>query len=743
MSLPNRQRYLVALVSVLSMPTIGTQGLAADRACLEEKPTGESREISSEAQAARSEALHAKMQELLAKQPHVFQKAMRENPEWQSYLAHIGAAEASLRLNEISAAKRWLAKAPGSFRNWEWSYFSSQVDQSLGVLANVNTTVFEIAVSPDGTMLALARDDGVLCVLDALTGKELLSKKAHEGQMFRTAFSPDGLLIGTTGRDNVAKLWDAKTGEERLVFRGHDKPVTGIVFSGDGHRVATSSYTALSEAPYVLGTIKIWDAKSGEVIATLTGGEKPISMIRFSPDGKRVVASTWHGQVDVWETDKPERTTSLKVPEEDLYTALNCVDFSPDGEKIVAGSKDHTARVWDAISGELLGTMKHDGWVTATTFSPDGRRIVTGSHDNLVRLWDLTTFKELAVLRGHEAGLWSVVFSRDGKRLISAGVGGEVRQWDATFEDYGDVRLMKASGCYAVQFSKDDRVLYSCNHDGTITTWDTATNKVLKSWIAHEGNTTNTVSAADDGRVLSCSWDKTAKVWDGATGELYRKFEHDVGIYYAAISADGRRVATALRGRPGIKILDVDGSEEPKELNGFEKGITSIEFSPIGWGLVSAGTDGAVRVWNTETGLEESAMHGHKGSVMHAIFSSDGKLVASAGGDGTVRLWTIDGKSLWSRSVANSEVNRVAFSPDGSRIAAGSQVCTILDTSNGDVVASLRPHKETIWDLSFSNDGKRLATASTTGEIVILDVRSVRERLNSAAPTEPVAAKTE
>ncbi len=64
-------------------------------------------------------------------------------------------------------------------------------------------------------------------------------------------------------------------------------------------------------------------------------------------------------------------------------------------------------------------------------FARRGRRIVSGSFDRTVRVWDANSGQELAVLCGHEGGVWSVLFSPDGGRIASRSNDSTVRIWDA------------------------------------------------------------------------------------------------------------------------------------------------------------------------------------------------------------------------------------------------------------------------------------------------------------------------
>ncbi|MCA9718148.1 MAG: hypothetical protein KC468_25985, partial [Myxococcales bacterium] len=75
-------------------------------------------------------------------------------------------------------------------------------------------------------------------------------------------FSPDGARLATGSFDRTARLWDARTGELLATLRGHAEEVVSLVYSPDGSRVATGSFD---------GTAKIWDARTGELLATLRG----------------------------------------------------------------------------------------------------------------------------------------------------------------------------------------------------------------------------------------------------------------------------------------------------------------------------------------------------------------------------------------------------------------------------------------------------------------------------------------
>jgi WD40 repeat protein len=125
---------------------------------------------------------------------------------------------------------------------WAW-----ERGEIVGKIEVVGATVVEF--DPTGSMLAVARFDGIVEIRQVPGGERVLRFPAYSGAVGDLAFSPDGTRIATSGEDATVRLFDAAGGEQQLVLRGHGFLVSGVAFSPDGTRLASASPD---------GVVRVW-----------------------------------------------------------------------------------------------------------------------------------------------------------------------------------------------------------------------------------------------------------------------------------------------------------------------------------------------------------------------------------------------------------------------------------------------------------------------------------------------------
>ncbi len=166
--------------------------------------------------------------------------------DWRLYCAALKAAEASLRLHETDQAHYWLDEAPPEHRGFEWRLLEQLADRSAAAYTLHEGTITDLAVSPDGTLLATAGADGTARLVDARTGATLHVLKGHTASVWSPDFSADGKRLATASSDGTVRLWNVASGAEERVLLGDGKGVAALDFGPEGI-LAVSSWNRSSE----------------------------------------------------------------------------------------------------------------------------------------------------------------------------------------------------------------------------------------------------------------------------------------------------------------------------------------------------------------------------------------------------------------------------------------------------------------------------------------------------------------
>ncbi len=552
-----------------------------------------------------------------------------------------------------------------------------------------------IALSPDGRVLASARRDGTIDLIDTGSHKPVGPPlQAHRGGIRDLDFSPDSRWLVSAGADGTLRLWPLHQGlggAGRKIGESGDV-IMGVDFSPDGATVSTGNGD---------GTVQIWDVLRGRAMGRpLIDLSLSFSVVEFSPDGRGLIASTHDGRIFGWALPSRE---PLFNPVAGVHTShLLKLAFSPDGNHFATASTDGTSSIIAFPSGQVVGrAFEADRQIGAVLFQPDSQILIGGDADGRINLWDVQQQKPIVTtLRGHSRAIVDAELSRDGRLLATLGEDQVIRLWrfDRTQPLAREMRVGGQSA-KAAAFSPDGRLLAAGDDAGIVEIWELGTPNPLM--------------------VLTGQGD---------------------AVWALAFSPQGGLLATGDRaGR--IKLWDLSSGKIKHTLAENGGAVWSLAFTRDGKGLVSV-REGEVNLWNVATRTPQT-FHGPEGGQnTRGVLSPDDSLLAVTSTRGDVRVWDLARTSLVTEIQAADDVLwSVAFSPDARHLALASsdEVVSVWDLASGRQRAIFTGHSGGATDLAYLADGVTLVAVDRGGRLHWWDAESGR-KLTAAWPAHAAAS---
>jgi WD40 repeat protein len=152
--------------------------------------------------------------------------------------------------------------------------------------------------------------------------------EGHQKSTLPVAFSPDEKYLVSGSLDRTVKVWNAKTGELMKTLERHTGNIYDIAFHPGGKYFATCSRDM---------TIRLWDFESGEVVMTYVGHDKAVLDIEFSPDGNHLFSASFDGSIRLWQT----KTGKMVYTFSDHEGVVNSIAVNRKGDLLASGGSDN------------------------------------------------------------------------------------------------------------------------------------------------------------------------------------------------------------------------------------------------------------------------------------------------------------------------------------------------------------------------------------------------------------------
>jgi WD40 repeat protein len=396
----------------------------------------------------------------------------------------------------------------------------------------------------------------------------------------------------------------------------------------------------------------------------------------------------------------------------------------------------------DVMNGRELGTLKDfDAPITATALSADRTRLLVGSKNGRVRLWGVTLVdpsgvenrkvetKLLHTLTGHQEAVTALVFGSDRQIVVSGSRDHSLLLWNVQSGETLRRYTGHKGAVTAVVVSPEGRYVFSASEDSTVKQWNMLTGTEQHSLTGHTGPVTTLTLSRDGGTLVSGGVDKTLRVWDMRREKTVRVLEgHKSAVTQVALSADGQTLLSGAEDG-AVKLWGLVEGKVRQEFQ-TEAAVAAAEFSAEGALVYVRKMQNGVKVWGGEKTQEIEVYMGHQGYIAsHSLaFSPDGNRIASGGLDKVLKVWNLDMNRVLKTLQNNGEIWGIKFLPNRIELLAKDEHnIKLWDIKTGKLLYTFTGHRDLVWDVNISLDGKLAASASWDTTVKLWDIADGKE----------------
>jgi len=452
--------------------------------------------------------------------------------------------------------------------------------------------------------------------------------------------------------------------------------------------------------------------------------DRRVHWAALSPDGSRVVCADGSDRVFVWSTDPRDTNQILLERGGPQFFAR----FSPDGKRIVASPERRTG-LWDAGTGARIGSsilhQLHFDRISSRVFpqfSADGTRLLA-ANTNFVRLHDAADGKPLGKGVRCPQMVTAMALLPDAERCLIATADGRIALMNAITGEFSGREFRVAEPARVLSLNSNATRFAAVVGGDRIQVWSLDETNSVPIGFRHVSFTYQCDFVLNDRAILTTSYENSVRLWDANTGQLLHLLQHDGGVYRAIAGVSGRGVTGSwdgtahvwdlMRGVPGATSLLIHGGP-----------VLALDFDDANGRVLSGSFDGTLRLHTLRGGLPATVR---------------GRMIANPVGPGrdVVRLsrtnaavadsFTGELRGPW---VPHNEVVRAIGIASAANLFATmtrSGRIALWKIASGEKVFELAPTVPSARDIELTPDGKRLLAIRTDGSVQLHDASDGRE----------------
>ncbi|MEV4003523.1 serine/threonine-protein kinase [Actinomadura sp. NPDC049753] len=499
--------------------------------------------------------------------------------------------------------------------------FRAEVEEDVEFDTPGNETVFALCPTPDGRHVVGAGSSGRLLVWELDTGRRVRIIPTDNWVISQLCVTRDGrhALAGK----NSLQAWDLVTGERTGPWRGRKSGTDAICLTPDGAFALTAGRR---------DSIHLWEVATLRRVRTMPGlrdenGHSVMKAVCVSPDGRHALSAHRGPRLCLWDLVTGQTVWTTKIPEKTggrLLHDASLVHVTPDGRHAVAAFPRGVVVTLDMATGRVARTFadpsSHE--LKRMCVTPDGRHLVM--IDGVLRLWELETWRCIRTMSAPPDPR-SVCAAPDGRRVVIGPGHGRPRVVDLGRRRPAPLQICRPRS-HGELSGLDSRVR---------------------------------AQVAEAERQID------ARRYTEAAAMLERlRSEPDLGGSAPALDAWHRLALVSTR-------AGVRASWQLGTLAVHAGPVTCLEVTPDGERAVSAGADGAVRVWDVATRRLVHRLVEESPGVRACLTPDGHRCVTSSSGE-ELNVWDLAAgrlvRTLRTGASGRGRLVAVCASPDGRHV---------------------------------------------------------------------------
>lgn len=446
-----------------------------------------------------------------------------------------------------------------------------------------------IACNPSGSLQVCHRDDAL-----RLAGERL----SPQGWLAGTGYRPDGRIF-TANSNGVVRVWRRPPHDASALARDQQfappntQAVLSVAFRSDGKAIALGTKTGLV---YLYHLDPAGPRKEFRCSYDPHAERRPVEDVRFSPDGRRIVAHDAALNVFVFDSNgEPDPLRGKVRP----------LGVGADGRTAIVSLANREYQLWQAGAPDaplpsdpkftlardlaVVGDEADDGLLlraSRTAVTPDRALVALLDRDGAVHLFRTASGERVCppirhLVDGAPDAVRSVAFSPEGELLLTRSAKAR-GMWDA--RTGAEIHLLSNRiGIQVTRFSSSGRQVLGGTDFSTVRVWD-RTGREVRSFptTMHNGQVWGVGANPAETRIVTASSDRSARIWDLATGRpLSPPLLHRQGVSDAVFSPDGTRVLTgSWDGTARLWAVPEPLPDDPDRVVAWVQTITGLKVGP-------------------------------------------------------------------------------------------------------------------------------------------------------------------